>query len=136
MDKKIDLEKYMKFVDGVTSPTSKEVGTFIERVSELYMQGVNPARLLTAGIGLSGESGEFNEFVKKIVFHGKEFNEANFTALKKELGDIIWYWTQACLALNVDPNQIISDNTDKLVSRYPGGVFSVYHAENRKEGDI
>ena len=136
MTKRVDLEKYKEFVDGVTSVTSKNLGAFVTRVYDLDEDGVNVPRLLTAGIGLSGESGEFNELVKKIVFHGKEYNEENIIHLKKELGDVIWYWTQACLALNVDPNEIISANVAKLEARYPGGKFSVYHSENREEDDI
>jgi NTP pyrophosphatase (non-canonical NTP hydrolase) len=135
MTKEVDLKKYMKFVDGVTSPVSKDPELFIQRVNELEAQGLNVPRLLTASVGLSGEGGEFNEFAKKIVFHGKEYNEPNITAMKKELGDIIWYWTQACLAMGVDPNEIVANNVEKLEARYPGGKFSVFAAENRAEDD-
>ena len=136
MTQEIDLKKYAQFVDGVTSLPSKDLGTLFTRLADLEKQDLNVPRLLTAAIGLPGEAGEFSELVKKIVFHGKEYNEENITKLKKELGDVAWYWTQACLALNVDPNSIISDNVAKLEARYPGGKFSVYHAENRQDNDI
>ena len=132
----IDLNRYKQFVDGVTSTTSKDLQHFLDRVQELEDQGANVPRLLTAAVGLAGESGEFDELVKKIVFHGKPYSAENITHLKKELGDVIWYWTQACLALEVDPNEIISDNVAKLESRYPGGKFEVHYSENRKDGDI
>ena len=48
----------------------------------------------------------------------------------------MWYWTNACRALNVDPNTIIEMNVDKLKARYPGGEFDVQYSENRKEGDL
>lgn len=136
MTNKIDLERYAAFVDGVTSVTSKDLQQLINRMVELAEAGLNVPRFMTAGTGLAGESGEFNELVKKIVFHGKPYNEENIVLLKKELGDVIWYWTQACLALDVDPNTIISENVSKLEARYPGGKFDPWHSENRKEGDL
>ena len=135
MTENVDLNKYKQFVDGCTSQPSKNLIAFMER-SETLNGDLSVPRLVTAGLGLSGEVGEFNEYVKKIMFHGKEYTEENQIAMKKELGDIIWYWTQACLAMNVDPNEIIAANVAKLQARYPGGKFSVYHSENRAEGDV
>jgi NTP pyrophosphatase (non-canonical NTP hydrolase) len=130
------LTNYATFVDGVTSPVSKDDELFIKRIQELSAQGVQVARLSTAGIGLASEGGEFDEIVKKILFHGKEYNEDNVFHMKRELGDIIWYWTNACIALGIDPNEVIEENVRKLEARYPGGKFSVWHSENRKEGDL
>ena len=135
MEKTI-LSNYKTFVDGVTSNVSKDPLLLQQRLADLLAKGADMPRLLTAGIGLSSESGEFNEIVKKITFHGKDYDEANIFHMKRELGDIIWYWMQACLALNLDPNEVISENVSKLESRYPGGKFSVWHSENRKDGDI
>ena len=56
--------------------------------------------------------------------------------MKRELGDIIWYWLAACLAMGFDPNEIVEMNVDKLKKRYPGGEFSVFFSANRQEGDI
>lgn len=136
MSKNIDLQKYLQFVDGVTSPVSKDDELFIKRIQELSAQGVQVARLSTAGIGLASEGGEFDEIVKKILFHGKEYNEDNVFHMKRELGDIIWYWSNACIALGLDPNEVIAENVTKLEARYPGGTFSVWHSENRKPGDL
>jgi len=135
MDKTF-LHNYRTFVDGVTSPVSKDDELFIARIRELSAQGVQVARLTTAGIGLASEGGEFDEIVKKILFHEKEYNEDNRFHMKRELGDIIWYWMNACKALGYDPYEIIEENVTKLESRYPGGKFSVWHSENRKEGDL
>lgn len=136
MDKDVDLQKYLQFVDGVTSPVSKDDELFIKRIRELSAQGVQVARLNTAGMGLASEGGEFDEIVKKILFHGKEYNEDNVFHMKRELGDIIWYWMNACIALGLDPNAVIAENVTKLEARYPGGKFSVWHSENRREGDL
>jgi len=135
MDKTI-LTNYAVFVDGVTSPVSKDDELFVKRIQELSAQGVQVARLSTAGIGLASEGGEFDEIVKKILFHGKEYNEDNVFHMKRELGDIIWYWTNACIALGINPNEVIEENVRKLEARYPGGTFSVWHSENRQEGDL
>lgn len=130
------LTEYAKFVDGVTSPVSKDDELYVARIRELSAQGVSVARLSTASIGLASEGGEFDEIVKKILFHGKEYSEDNIYHMKRELGDIIWYWMNACIALGFNPNDVIEENVKKLESRYPGGKFSVWHSENRKEGDI
>ena len=130
------LTNYATFVDGVTSPVSKDDELFIKRIQELSAQGVQVARLSTAGIGLASEGGEFDEIVKKILFHGKEYNDDNVFHMKRELGDIIWYWTNACIALGINPNEVIEENVRKLEARYPGGKFSVWHSENRAEGDL
>lgn len=132
MSEKIDLKAYAKFVDGVTSDTSKDLNKFLERLKELENSGVNLPRFITASIGLSDEAGEFSGYAKKILFHGKPINEENILKLKGELGDILWYWISACLALNFDPYEIMKLNIEKLQDRYPGG-FSVWLSENRKD---
>jgi NTP pyrophosphatase (non-canonical NTP hydrolase) len=136
MTKKIDLNKYQEFVDGVTSDPSKDFDAFIARLYQLRAAGANMPRLLTAGIGLASESGEFDEIVKKMVFQGKEYNAENVFHLKRELGDIIWYWSQACMALGIDPNEVIAENVKKLESRYPGATFDAWYSENRELGDL
>lgn len=133
---KIDLNKYRDFVQEVTSDASNNTGTFIARVLELQELGLNVPLLVTAGIGLSSEGGEFNEIVKKMLFQGKPFNEDNRFHMKRELGDIIWYWINACRALGYDPNDVIAENVTKLEARYPGGNFDAFYSENRKEGDL
>lgn len=135
MDKTF-LKNYQQFVDGVTSPVSKDDELFIARIRELSAQGVDVARLNTASTGLASEGGEFSEIVKKILFHGKEYNEDNRFHMKRELGDVIWYWMNACTALNYDPYEIIEENVQKLEARYPGGKFDVWYSENRKPGDL
>lgn len=136
MTKQIDLNKYSNFVDSVTSLPSKDFEAFISRIRELQNLGANVPRLLTAGIGLASEGGEFDEIVKKMVFQGKEYNADNVFHMKRELGDIIWYWMQACMALKIDPNEVIAENVAKLESRYPGGSFDPWFSENRKDGDL
>lgn len=131
-----DLSRYSTFVDGCTSPVSKDLELFIERLRELDSLGINPTQLLTAGKGLAGEAGEFAELVKKLNWHGKPFTPELHAHMEKELGDIIFYWMMACQALHLDPNDVVKKNVAKLEARYPGGVFSVERAENRAADDV
>lgn len=130
------LHQYLQFVDGVTSTPSKNKEAFLARISELYDQGCDVSRLHTAADGLSAEAGEFMEIVKKITFQGKPYNEENVFHMKRELGDVMWYFANACLALNLDPYEIIEENVRKLESRYPGGKFDIQRSEVRKAGDL
>jgi len=135
MTKKIDFAKYALFVDGVTSDPSKDYQSFIESLSALDGKGANINRLTTAAVGISAEGGEFMEIVKKMVFQGKPWNDDNREHLIIELGDVMWYVMQACMALDVSIEEVVAGNVDKLKKRYPGGEFDVYQSENRKEGD-
>lgn len=130
------LHKYAKFVDGVTSKASKDTDALIESLQRLHEQGCNIARLDTAFTGLCSESGEANDLVKKLKFHGKDYTPEIREHLIKELGDVAWYWTQACIALDVDPEDVLIQNVEKLEARYPGGKFSIEKSENRKVNDI
>lgn len=133
----IDLKRYQEFVEAVTSAESNNVNAFENRVIDLKnTENCNPSLLLTAAIGLGSETGEFQEIVKKIFFQGKEMNEDNRFHMKRELGDIMWYWINACRSLGYDPNEVIAENVDKLKARYPGGQFDVHYSENRKAGDL
>ena len=134
MDKNF-LNDYKGFVDAVTSPESKDVEALIARIRELASNGINPARFMTAGIGLASEGGEFDEILKKMLFQGKPVTDENVFHLKRELGDVIWYWMQACMALDLDPVDIIEENIRKLESRYPGG-FDAWRSENREANDL
>ncbi len=132
----IDLLKYSDFVSAVTSIYSNNPTAFKDRLDELEQASLNPSLLLTAGIGLASETGEFNEIVKKFMFQGKQPTDDNIFHLKRELGDILWYWINACRALNLNPNDVIAENVNKLKSRYPDGEFDPWYSENRQSGDL
>lgn len=137
MPNQIDLNRYQDFVAAVTSEESNFPAMLVERIVDINLNTtINPALLLTAAMGLAAESGEFVEIPKKIMFQGKPVNEENIFHMKRELGDIMWYWINACRALNLDPNDVIAENVRKLESRYPGGSFDAHYSENRKAGDL
>ena len=132
----VDTEKYLDFVAGVTSKPSTDLPALLSRITDLDVEcDADVPRLLTAALGLTAESGEFTEIVKKMVLQGKPYNEDNIFHMKRELGDIMWYWTTACAALDLDPYEVISENQEKLASRY-GEKFEVQRSEVRKEGDL
>ena len=129
-----NFNNYTRFVNTVTSTPSKDSDAFLYRLQELGGD-VAIQRLLTASIGISAESGEFMEIVKKMIFQGKPANDDNLEHLKIELGDIMWYVAQACMALEVDMNDVLDTNIKKLEKRYPDGHFAEFYSENRKKGD-
>jgi NTP pyrophosphatase (non-canonical NTP hydrolase) len=133
----MDLSSYMRFVETVTSIQSNEMDAFIASLKTSQREsGVNMPLLLTAAIGMAAEGGEFAELPKKVAFQGKPLNEDTIFHMKRELGDIMWYWVNACRALNLDPNEVVEENVRKLEARYPGGEFDSWFSENRKQGDL
>lgn len=136
MTKKIDFDKYSKFVDAVTSDPSRDFLALTERLVELDEKGANIERLMTAGVGMNAEGGEFLEIIKKIVYQGKEWSPEVRFHLMRELGDQMWYVMQAIIALDTSMEEIIQMNIDKLSARYPGGQFDAYYSENREAGDL
>ncbi len=130
------LKDYEEFVSTVTSTESQNLSHLTRRMSLLDTDDVNIALLLTGAMGISSEGGEFAEIVKKALFQGKPLDADTQYHLKRELGDIMWYWINSCRALGLDPNEVIKENVFKLESRYPGGKFDTYFSENRKEGDL
>ena len=129
------LQQYVRFVDTVSSNPTKDTDNMIECVGIMEEQGVKVSRLLTASIGLSGEVGEFNDIVKKVLFQGKEVDEDTIKHLRSELGDVCWYLAQAIIALDTSFEEVLDMNIAKLSDRYPGG-FDALRSASRKEGDI
>ena len=82
--------------------------------------------------GLSGESGEFIDMIKKWIFHEKELDEDH---AKKELGDVMWYVAMICESFGWSLDEIMQMNIDKLKKRYPEG-FDTERANNRKPEDV
>ena len=130
------LNSYGEFVTKVTSEPSMNQSSLDERMKEIDSTSpIESARLLTAALGLGSETGEFVEIVKKVFLQGKPANEDNIYHMKRELVDIMWYWTTACMALKLDPYEVIKENQDKLEARY-GEKFEVDRSEHRKDGDL
>jgi NTP pyrophosphatase (non-canonical NTP hydrolase) len=129
-------EDYVTFVNSVTSEESRLKFPFrasLDRMEDQF--GTPPQRLITAALGLSAEAGEFGDLVKKCLFQGKELNKENRELMIKELGDVMWYLAQGCMALGVTIDDVLWANIDKLEKRYPNG-FEVSRSENRSKVDV
>ena len=127
---------YSDFVTKVTSEPSLDMEALKKSMDEIESSSdVKIPRLLTAALGLGSESGEFVEIVKKMILQGKPASEENIFHMKRELGDIMWYWITACASLGLDPFEVISENQKKLEARY-GEKFEVERSEIRKDGDL
>ena len=131
----INFNRYEEFVSAVTSDCSTNFVDFADRIGELDREGANIERLLTAGVGINAEGGEFLEIIKKMVFQGKPWNEDNREHLIIELGDLLWYVAQATMALDVSFDEVIERNVKKLEKRYPGGKFEIKRSEVRAAND-
>jgi NTP pyrophosphatase (non-canonical NTP hydrolase) len=137
MTQVIDTTKYIEFVRQTTSPASSDLAALLARITELEATtDADVPRLITAAFGLSAEAGEFTEVVKKIILQGKPYTEDNVFHMKRELGDICWYLSQAFMSLDTNFEEILQMNYEKLSARYPEGSFDVYKSENRAEGDL
>jgi len=127
---------YSDFVTKVTSEPSLEMAALKNSLDDINNNSsIEVPRLLTAALGLGSETGEFVEIVKKMILQGKPASDDNIFHMKRELGDIMWYWTTACASLGLDPFEVISENQKKLEARY-GESFKVERSEVRKEGDL
>ena len=127
---------YTDFVTKVTSEPSIDLDALKKSFDEIEQNsGIKTPRLLTAALGLGSETGEFVEIVKKMYLQGKPPSKDNIFHMKRELGDIMWYWVTACASLNLDPYEVISENQEKLAARY-GEKFEVQRSETRKKGDL
>ena len=132
----IEPNKYIEFVRQTTSLASSDFNKLIERMKELDEEGVKLTHLLTFALGASAEMGEAVEIIKKCLLQGKPFTDDAKVHLTKELGDVLYYIGQFCIAMNISFEEIMQINYEKLSARYPEGTFSVYRSENRVEGDL
>ena len=127
---------YSDFVAKVTSEPSMDLDALKRSFDDIESNSnIKTARLLTAALGLGSETGEFVEIVKKMILQGKPPSDENIFHMKRELGDIMWYWTTACASLDLDPFEVINENQKKLEARY-GEKFEIDRSEVRKEGDL
>ena len=136
MTQVIDTKKYIEFVRETTSKASSDFSSLLSRLTELEVGDADVPRLMTAAFGVSAEAGELAEIIKKIFLQGKPYNEENIIHMKKEAGDILWYMSQLCIALDTTFEEVLQMNYEKLSARYPEGTFDIFRSENRVEGDL
>ena len=135
-DPKEFFDTYCDFVTKVTSDPSLDIESLKASLEDIQNNSdIDVPRLMTAALGLSSEGGEFVEIIKKMFLQGKPSNEENVFHMKRELGDIMWYWVTACMALKLDPVEVILENQKKLEARY-GKEFTINQSEVRAKGDL
>ena len=86
--------------------------------------------ILHSAVGVSGESGELLDHIKKVVWQGHCI-DCNY--ITKELGDILFYFTSMCNCVGTDIDEVRKLNIEKLTKRYPAGVFDKDCSINREE---
>jgi NTP pyrophosphatase (non-canonical NTP hydrolase) len=91
--------------------------------------GDGDRRLIISALGLAGEAGEFANMVKKLTAHGHEISPET---LADELGDVLWYISEAATTCGLSLGDIAQQNVEKLRKRYPEG-FSEERSRNRKD---
>ncbi len=106
----------------------------INEYQRLAMTTLNPNLdkkdiLINGVMGLCGEAGEAIDIVKKYLAQGHELDREKLIG---ELGDIAWYLAETATVLNVDLEEILSRNIEKLRRRYPEG-FDSSRSLNREE---
>ena len=106
----------------------------INEYQKLAMTTLNPDLakkdvLINGVMGLCGESGECIDIVKRHLAQGHELNREE---LIKELGDVAWYLAETAFALDVELEEVLMRNIEKLKKRYPEG-FSTEKSIHREE---
>lgn len=66
-------------------------------------------------LGLGGETGEVLEVIKKSK---RDQKEIDIKHLEEELGDVLWYVANLCTCYNLDMEQVMIKNVNKLKERY------------------
>jgi NTP pyrophosphatase (non-canonical NTP hydrolase) len=135
-NQKINSTEYIEFVKKTTSPASSDVDVLIDRIRELDGEGVKLTHLLTFALGMIGELGETVDLIKKVLFQSKQLSPELKGRIVGECQDIFWYLAQFCIAMDLNFEDLMQGNFEKLSARYPEGHFSVERSENRKEGDL
>ena len=95
----------------------------INTYQTLAMQSLNKELkkddvLINSVMGLCGESGEAIDIVKKWFAQGHPLDKEH---LREELGDIAWYLAEAAFGLDMNLEDILKANLEKLAKRYPKG---------------
>lgn len=98
-----------------------EYGTWTEKMwmTDPSSPELTERDLTIMALGLPGEVGEVTELLKKRVRDGKLDPEQ----LKKELGDVAYYWARLCKAFGFLPSEVLAANVKKINSRAERGVL-------------
>ena len=81
-------------------------------------------RVTYPALGLASEAGEVAGKVKKVLRdRGGDFGEDQITAIRDELGDVLWYVATLAADLGIEMEEIAAGNIEKLRSRLERGAI-------------
>lgn len=81
--------------------------------------------------GMASEVGEVHALYQK-VYQG---HKLHLDRIVSELGDLLWFIAEWCTANEIDMNDVMAANIEKLKARYPDG-FSEERSLHRAKGDL
>lgn len=109
-----------------------DIATYLEESAKtdskkFFADNPKSQSILHAAIGLSTESGEILDNLKKHVYYGNDIDEVN---IKEEMGDIMWYMAILMREMDLDFEELLDSNIRKLRKRY-GEKFSMEASDSR-----
>lgn len=98
--------------------------TYQEKSKLTRFKNDQVASLAYWALGLNGEAGETAEKIKKIYRDDEgEITKEKKEALKKELGDCLWYMAQIAEDLDLSLADVVENNIEKMLSRKERGTL-------------
>lgn len=121
----VTLAEYPQMVKQLAKP-----GEDILASLEDSLIGDQKVHLIHMVMGVSGESGELLDAIKKFTIYGKDLDRENVI---EELGDLEFYLEGIRQSLSITRDETLQANIDKLGKRYHRGVYSDDQAQNRAD---
>lgn len=118
---KLPIEDYMKLASRTKPSVDHDLNSAVTMS--------NNVTILHAMIGMVSEVGEIADTIKRWAFYGQDLNETN---IREELGDLMWYIALLCNDRGFDMGEIMQENINKLMERYPS-KFTIEDAIGRKD---
>ena len=99
----------------------------------MYANSDEIFKLMRICLGLTGEAGECADIIKKAAdYNGSKLSDEAKEHLILEMGDVLWYLTNAAFALDIDLEKIMKENIAKSHRRYPNG-FTIEDSKIHKD---
>jgi len=119
----IKIENYNEFVHG------------LKKSGENILDSLNPEKcsIIHMAMGLSGESGELLDAIKKYTMYEKDIDRENIV---EEMGDIEFFLEGLRSDLGIIREETLQHNMEKLICRYPDGLFTNADAQERKDKEV
>lgn len=115
--------------------THSEMVAKLMKPGSQLMEQLTPKKiaLLHMAVGISGESGELLDAIKKYAIYNRQNVAPDWTNLKEELGDLEFYMEGMRQLLGFSRQEILDANMTKLAVRYKDFNYSDKAAEERAD---